>query len=66
MTTLRREIPENVMRASREFACKVKEIFPDARVVLFGSYAKGCWNDESDIDIGIFDLFDEYRTAESQ
>ena len=38
---------------ARRFAPLAKEIWPCSAVYLFGSYAKGCQRDESDIDIAV-------------
>ncbi len=48
------EIPDNVMALAREAARLVREhVAPDARVLLFGSWAQGTAAPRSDLDIGI-------------
>lgn len=48
------EIPDNIKNALSDY---IRKLSPEIKVrsaVLFGSYARGDWNDESDIDIAIF------------
>ncbi len=44
-------LPNNIERAILDFAGKVKRTYPDAEIYLFGSYAKGTWIEDSDIDL---------------
>ena len=47
-------LPENVLSFLTKFVAKARR-HPDVkRIVLYGSYARGCWNDLSDIDIAVF------------
>lgn len=57
-----REIPENVNNAIKEFISGVNEILGDRvkKIILYGSYARGDFNEKSDIDIMILtDLYDD-------
>lgn len=61
-------LPEQINKAIQEFIKGVKEILGDRakKIILYGSYARGDYNDNSDIDIMILtDLNDdeiiEYR-----
>ena len=57
-----KEIPERINGIIQEFVIKVNELLGDRvkRIILYGSYARGDFNDSSDIDIMILtDLNDE-------
>lgn len=45
-----------VIRKLKEYADKINSIYEPEMIYLFGSYAKGDWNDFSDIDVAI--IFD--------
>ena len=45
---------EAVGRIARDYAVEVSRELPVDKVVLFGSYAKGCASEQSDIDICFF------------
>jgi predicted nucleotidyltransferase len=45
---------ETVTMAAKNFACHVSKLMPVDRVYLYGSYAKGCATEFSDVDICIF------------
>jgi len=56
------EIPERINGVIQEFVKGVNELLGDRvkKIVLYGSYARGDYNDSSDIDIMILtDLTDE-------
>lgn len=38
---------------ARQYASMIKADFECRRIFLFGSYTKGTWHDESDIDIAV-------------
>jgi len=44
-------IPEEIIEALTQFTENLKKNFSDAEVYLFGSYAKGTWLKDSDIDL---------------
>jgi len=44
-------LPAKVSKAIEDFVAKVAELYPDARIYLFGSYARGTWLEDSDVDI---------------
>ena len=45
-------MPEHIERVLREFVEKVKrELGSDTKVYLFGSYARGTWLSDSDLDL---------------
>jgi len=47
------------LKSVEEFAAVVAAKFDGVRIYLFGSYAKGTFNDDSDIDIAVvFEDFD--------
>ena len=55
-------LPEQINNAVQEFIKGVKDILGDRakKIILYGSYAKGDYNDSSDIDIMILtDLNDD-------
>ena len=45
------EIPNDIKKALRDFLVKVKYVLDDVDVYLFGSYARGDWLYDSDIDL---------------
>ena len=45
------EIPSKVKEILREFLIKIRQALGDAEVYLFGSYARGNWLYDSDIDL---------------
>ncbi len=48
------QLPENVLSFLIKFAVKARSHPEVKRIVLYGSYARGRWNDTSDIDIAVF------------
>lgn len=44
-------VPRDVMEILRDFVKKAKEVLGDVEVYLFGSYARGDWLTDSDIDL---------------
>lgn len=57
-----KKVPESINNAIQEFVKKVNELLGNRvkKIVLYGSYARGDFNDRSDIDIMILtDLSDE-------
>ena len=44
-------LPEKVRKALEQFVEAIGRLYPDARIYLFGSYAKGTWLEDSDIDL---------------
>lgn len=42
-----------VITISKKYKTEVQRILPDAKVFLYGSYAKGTANENSDIDLAI-------------
>ncbi|MCI8345948.1 MAG: nucleotidyltransferase domain-containing protein [Clostridia bacterium] len=57
-----KEMPENINRSINELLKIINELFKDRakKVILYGSYARGDYNNSSDIDVMILtDLTDE-------
>lgn len=48
------EIPDNIKHALSEYIQSLSQVISVQTAILFGSYAKGTWNEESDIDIAVF------------
>lgn len=44
---------KEVINLIDKFLPSIYSVYPNAEVYLFGSYAKGCATEESDIDVGI-------------
>lgn len=59
-------IPENINNVINEFVKGVNEILGDRvkKIILYGSYARGDFNESSDIDIMILTDIDENEIAE--
>jgi uncharacterized protein len=49
----------DVIKITRQYAKVVHDNYDPVRVILFGSYARGNYNEDSDIDIAL--VFDDYR-----
>lgn len=45
------EIPEEIKKILKDFVAKARENLGDVEIYLFGSYAKGNWLHDSDIDL---------------
>ena len=43
----------DALNLARRYASLIKTNFDCGQIFLFGSYAKGTWHDESDIDIAV-------------
>jgi predicted nucleotidyltransferase len=48
---LKRQLPVDVVVDIEEFTERVREMCPDAKVYLYGSFAKGTWLRDSDVDL---------------
>jgi predicted nucleotidyltransferase len=44
-------LPKKVTEAIRTFKGTIKQVYPDARLYLYGSFARGDWLEDSDIDM---------------
>jgi predicted nucleotidyltransferase len=44
-------LPSKVTAAIRSFLTRLREVHPDARVYLYGSFARGDWMEDSDVDL---------------
>jgi uncharacterized protein len=51
----------NVINIARDYAEKIKMKYHFNRIILFGSYAKGTYNEDSDIDIAV--IFNDYNNV---
>jgi len=45
------KVPLRVERALRTLLKALRGVYGDAEIYLFGSYARGCWLEDSDVDI---------------
>lgn len=43
----------DALNIAEEYANAVKSKYDFVKIILFGSYAKGTWNEDSDIDIAV-------------
>lgn len=58
-------IPPEVIKSIRLFLSKVSSEIPVKKAVLFGSFAKGTYDEGSDIDLAIFsDYFEDVLRVE--
>ena len=48
-----REIKKEILKSINEFIKEIKKYYNVTEIILFGSYAKGTENEDSDIDIAI-------------
>ena len=48
------EIPQNILEITNEYINKVRAQIPVEKAILFGSYSKGTYMADSDVDIAIF------------
>lgn len=48
----------DVINIARQYATAIRSKFTFSRIILFGSYAKGNFHEDSDIDIAV--VFDDY------
>jgi len=48
---LKKLLPEDIVIDLEDFAAKVKAKCPDAKIYLYGSYAKNTWLKDSDVDL---------------
>lgn len=59
------KIPENVELALQDFIGKLKQEIPVEKAILFGSYSKGNFREDSDVDLAIFsDYFKGMRRVD--
>jgi predicted nucleotidyltransferase len=47
-------LPDYIVSILKDFDQKLRKTVQPTRIILYGSYAKGTWNDDSDIDIAVF------------
>lgn len=47
----KRKLPREIIKVIEDFVHKVLKEYPDAEIYLFGSYARGDWLINSDIDL---------------
>ena len=62
---VKKSIDRKIMESIKKYIEKISKYYKIEAIILFGSYAKGTENDDSDIDIAIItndiknDIFDE-------
>jgi len=60
------KIPENIRQVVEDYLRDLSSEIPIERAFLFGSYAKGTYDKDSDIDLAIFsDNFLDMKRVES-
>lgn len=58
-------IPPQVIESVKHFLTKISAEVPVKKAILFGSYAKGTFNKDSDVDLAIFsDYFEKISRVE--
>jgi predicted nucleotidyltransferase len=58
-------IPPNVIESIKHFILKISEEIPIKKVILFGSFAKGTFDEKSDVDLAVFsDYFEKISRVE--
>ena len=48
------KVPQEVLSITTDYINKLKQQIPVEKAVLFGSYAKGSYEQDSDVDLAIF------------
>ena len=56
------QIPEIIDNAVREYIAELSKEIPVQKAVLFGSYARGNYHQDSDVDLAIFSDYFEGRS----
>ena len=57
---------KKIDKVIHDFTIEVNKQLPDAKIVIFGSYARGEQRPDSDIDIAVFsDSFNGWKTVDS-
>lgn len=60
------QVPEQILVTIKDYAKKLRQEIPVQKVILFGSYATGTFNEDSDIDIAIIsDYFRDMKRVDS-
>lgn len=60
------KIPEDILIIVQDYIRALKREIPVDKVVLFGSYAKECSREDSDIDLAVFsDYFEGMRRVDA-
>lgn len=58
-------IPPNVVESVKQYIAKISSEIPVKKAVLFGSFAKGHFHQDSDVDLAIFsDYFEKISRVE--
>lgn len=58
-------IPPKVLESIKSYVAKISSQIPVKRAILFGSFAKGTFDNESDVDLAIFsDYFETISRVE--
>jgi len=52
-------VPQEVLSVTTDYVNKLRKQIPVEKVVLFGSYAKGTYEVDSDVDLAVFSSFFE-------
>ena len=47
-------IPQEILSLTTDYINKLKQKIPVEKVVLFGSYARGDYTEDSDVDLAVF------------
>jgi predicted nucleotidyltransferase len=59
------EIPEKIKETVEDYVRNINSEIPVKKALLFGSYAKGTFTQDSDIDIAIFsDFFNDMKRVD--
>lgn len=57
---------KQALKKAQQYANLIKDKLKPEKVILYGSYAKGTWDENSDIDIAIIvDKIDDLLTSEA-
>jgi uncharacterized protein len=55
-------VPSKIMSVIQSYLAQISKEIPIQKAFLFGSYAKGTFDEESDVDLAIFSDYFQHKT----
>ncbi len=60
------QIPDNIIKILYDYTDSLSKEIKIKSLILFGSYARGDWKDDSDVDVAVFsDYFSDMEKTEA-